>query len=143
MAKTMFGDVPLHLRPSILADNCVRQDHTTYLKELTPEELDIKRESLHTSLSKMFRLQEEAKKIAAEFKEQIKPLGEECHLLCEQVDTGKEEVTGTLFEFPDFEASVMNVVDEKGEFVSSRRLTPKEKQARLFVADGARVGNGE
>jgi hypothetical protein len=130
MEKTMFSDVPAHLRPSILRDNCVHEEATTYLKDLTQEELDIKRESLHANLSKMFRLQEEAKDVAAGFKAQIKPLSEECHLLVGQVDTGKEEVTGTLYDFPDHEASVMNTYDEKGEFVSSRRLTPKEKQLR-------------
>lgn len=130
MSKTMFADVPVNSRTQVLRDNCVNEDVTTYLKDLTPEELDIKRETLHSSLSKMFRLQEEAKKVAAGFKDQIKPLSEECHVLCEQVDTGKEEMTGILFDFPDHEASVMNTYDEKGEFVSSRRLTPKEKQLR-------------
>lgn len=142
MSKTMFADVPIHLRESVLRDNCVNQEASTYLKDLTPEELDIKRETLHASLSKMFRIQEEAKNTAAGFKAQIKPLSEECHVLVGQVDTGKEEVTGMLFDFPDFEASVMNTYDEKGEFVQSRRLTPKEKQLRapfpLAVA-----GNGE
>lgn len=142
MAKTMFSDVPLHLRPSVLRDNCVHEEATTYLKELTQEELDIKRETLHSSLSKMFRLQEEARDVAANFKAQIKPLSDECHILVEQVDTGKEEVTGTLYDFPDHEASIMNTVDEKGEFVSSRRLTPKEKQIRAAFPLGV-AGNGE
>lgn len=140
--KTMFSDVPAHLRASVLMDNCVNHEATTYLKELTPEELDIKRESLHFNLSKMFRLQEQAKDVAADFKAQIKPLSEECHILCEQVDTGKEEVTGTLFDFPDHEASIMNTYDEKGEFVSSRRLTPKEKQLRATFPLAV-AGNGE
>jgi len=138
----MFSDVPLHLRPSVLRDNCVHEEETTYLKDLTPEELDVKRETLHASLSKMFRIQEEAKKQAAAFRDQVKPLSEECHILCEQVDTGKEEVTGTLYDFPDHENSVMNTYDEKGEFVSSRRLTPKEKQLRASFPLGA-VSNGE
>lgn len=136
--------MPLHLRVNILKENCVNEDFTpsTYLKDLTPEELDIKRETLHASLSKMFRLQEEAKEIAADFKARIKPLSEECHILVEQVDTGKEEITGMLFDFPDHENSVMNTYDEKGEFVSSRRLTPKEKQLRASFPLGA-VSNGE
>lgn len=138
----MFSDVPLHLRESVLRDNCVNSDTGVYLKDLTPEELDIKRESLHTSLSKMFRLQEEAKKVAACFKDKIKPLSEECHILCEQVDTGKEEITGTTFDFADHEASVMNTFDEKGEFVRSRRLTPKEKQLRAPFPLGL-AGSGE
>lgn len=138
----MFSDVPSHLRQSVLLDNCVSHEETTYLKELTAEELDIKRETLHSSLSKMFRIQEEAKNVAAGFKAQIKPLSEECHILCEQVDTGKEEVTGMLFDFPDHEASIMNTFDEKGEFVSSRRLTPKEKQLRATFPLAV-AGNGE
>lgn len=140
--KTMFADVPIHLRRSVLIDNCVHHEEATYLKDLTPEELDIKRETLHASLSKMFRIQEEAKKVAAAFRDQVKPLSDECHILCEQVDTGKEEVTGMLFDFPDHEASVMNTYDEKGEFVSSRRLTPKEKQLRASFPLGV-AGNGE
>lgn len=142
MSKTMFSDVPIHLRPSVLMDNCVNHVSTTYLKDLTAEELDIKRETLHASLSKMFRLQEEAKDAAANFKAQIKPLSDECHLLVGQVDTGKEEMTGMLYDFPDHEASIMNTFDEKGEFVSSRRLTPKEKQLRAAFPLAV-AGSGE
>lgn len=136
----MFAEVPPAQRLQVLRDNCDGQETTSYLKDLTDEELDIKRETLTTNCIKVNHLEEELKGIKAGFKAEIDPLKEETRELCRQVETKKEEVKGTLFHFADHEASVMNTYDEAGEFVQSRRLKPEEKQARLFVAHGKAAG---
>lgn len=143
MAKTVFADVPPAQRVQVMLDNCDGHEKTSYLKDLTDEELDIKRETLTGNCIKVFRLEEEKKKVVQIYKDQIDPLKEDTRLLCGQVDTRKEEVNGMLFHFADHEESVMNTYDEQGEFISARRLKPEEKQARLFIATGGKVSNGE
>lgn len=139
MSKTMFADVPPAQRIQVLKDNCDSAEETSYLKDLTDEELDIKRETLTTNCITSNRLEEELKEIKSEYKAKIDPLKEETRELCHQVETRKEECKGILFHFADHELSIMNTFDELGEFVSSRRLKPEEKQARLFIAPGGRA----
>lgn len=143
MAKTVFADVPPAQRLQVMLDNCFGHEKTSYQKDLSDEELDIKRETLTSNCIKVFKLEEEKKKAAQVFKDQIDPLRDETRLLASQVDTRKEEMSGTLFHFDDQENSIMNTYDEFGQFVSSRRLTPKEKQAKLFIAPGAKMAIGE
>jgi len=142
MEKTMFSDVPVNQRVQVLMDNCAAHEKTSYLKDLTPEEIDVKNETISANCIQVFRLEEKKKEAIAGFKVQIDPLKEQTRTLCEQVETRKEEVNGMLFHFPDHELSIMNTYDELGEFVSSRRLRPEEKQARLFVAHG-KTGSAE
>lgn len=143
MAKTVFADVPPAQKVQVMLDNCDGHEKTSYLKDLSNEELDIKRETLTSNCIRVFKLEEEKKDVVAGFKAQIDPLKDETRMLCEQVETRKEQVSGMLFHFADHEASVMNTYDELGEFVSSRRLKPEEKQARLFIATGGKMANGE
>lgn len=132
----MFSDVDPSKRLQLLIDNCDDHEKTSYLKDLTDEELDIKRETLTGNCISVFKLEEELKDIKAGYKDRIDPLKDETRELCKQVETRKEQVNGRLFHFADHEASIMNTYDELGEFVSSRRLKPEEKQARLFIAHG-------
>lgn len=138
MEKTLFQDIPIHLRPSVLRDNAKSSEKTSYLKDLTDEELDVKRETLTTNCIKVFRLEKELKEIKDGYKDRMDPLKEETRELAEQVDTRKELVTGEIFNYPDYEESVMYTFDERGEFVSSRRLDPKEKQLPIPMSVGHR-----
>lgn len=143
MQKTMFNDLPESERLRLLIDNCDSRDETSYMKDLSDEELDIKREKLTENTIQYFSLDEELKEMSAAFKKRMDPLKKENRAICEQVKTRKEEVNGTLFHFADHEQSIMNTYDERGEFVSSRRLRPEEKQGKLFVRNGGKVVNEE
>lgn len=140
MSKTMFHDVPPEERGRLLADNCYSRDDMSYMKTLTPEELDIKRETLAENMINLYGLEEELKEIKEGFKDRMDPIKESNREICEAVKTGKEEVKGVLYHFTDHVESVMNTFDERGEFVQSRRLKPEEKQAKLFVAHSQAVG---
>lgn len=137
MSKTMFADVSPEDRLRLLIDNSDDREETNYMKDLTQEELDVKRETLTTNYIKLNDLDEELTKIKGEFKLQTEPLKQENKVLLGQVKTRKEEMKGLLFHFADHEEGMMNTYDDLGELVSSRRLLPKEKQGKLFIAHGA------
>jgi len=142
MQKAKFDDVPVEQRINVLADNCDARREETYLKDLTQEELDIKRETITSNYIRLNDLDEELKDIQGEFKAKMNPLKIENKNLLEQIKTRKEKMTGLLFDF--YEDGLVLTYDRFGEFVSSRRQTPEEKakQAKLFIAHGA-TGSGE
>jgi len=129
----MFLEIPKEERIEMLRNNCDDSEEGTYMRDLGSDELDQKREQLTENYIKINDLDEELSQIKGEFKEKINPLKVENKGLLSEVKTRKEQVTGMLFHFDDMQAGIRNTYDEKGEFVSSRRLLPNEKQPRLFV----------
>lgn len=143
MSKAFHPDLPLEDRRRLLADNCDSREQTTYYKDLTPEDLDIKRESFTGVAEELFKLQEKIDEIKEEYKARMKPLKEQYKDLLHQISTRKEEMQGVLYSIADHENSIMEVFDDQAEFVSSRRLRPDEKQGKLFIAGNGKVANGE
>lgn len=140
MSKTMFSEVDPAQRAQLMIDNCDEHEKTSYMKDLTQDDVDVKNETISSNCIKVFRLEEELKVIKDGYKDRINPMKEETRELCKQVENRKEQVNGMLFHFADHENSIMNTYDEMGEFVSSRRLKPEEKQARLFIAHNKASG---
>ena len=119
-------------RLQLLKDNCDKTEQTKYYKDLSPEELDIKREQLTSKMIQVSDWEDDLSAIKDGFKEKMDPVKRESKELLYQVKTRKELIEGTLYHMADHEASVMETYDENGDFVSSRRLRPDEKQPKLF-----------
>lgn len=119
-------------RKRLLVDNCDDHEQTTYYRELSPEDLDVKRETLSENLIHLSEWDDELQLAKDIFKSKAKPIKEENKTLLTEIKTRKEMVSGTLFHVADHEQGVMETFDENGEFVSSRRLRPDEKQLKAF-----------
>lgn len=132
--KKFMPDVSLQERIRLLRENCDSQEMTTYLRDLTQEELDNKRETLVDNLIKASNLEDELDEIKDGFKTKMKPLKDANKILQQEVKTRKEQVSGNLYHMANHEDGMMETYDENGDLVSTRRLRPEEKQARLFVA---------
>lgn len=124
-------------RLQLLKDNCDSHEETTFYKDLTPLELDIKRETLTENLIKISHQEDILDEAKAIYKMHADPLKKANKELLIEVKTGKSSVKGMLFNFADHENGIMETYDEMGDFVQSRRLKPEEKQARLFVSKSA------
>jgi hypothetical protein len=133
MEKFIMPELMPDDRLRYLIDNCDAHEQTTYYKELTREEIDGKRELLVDNLIKVSQAEDELNVHKAEFKSVADPLKLENKSLQFEVKTGKAEIKGRIFHFADHSNGTMNTYDEAGEFVSSRRLRPDEKQARLYI----------
>jgi hypothetical protein len=133
--KAIYQELPPADRKMQLAADAAKvRENAHFFKELSQEEIDVKNQQISGNSIKVFKLRDELKDIKSSFKDRIDPLEEETKSLCQQVDTGMEEIVGTLYDFPDYETNMMNIYNEHGELIQSRRLLPEEKQARLFVA---------
>lgn len=125
-------DVTPEQRLQMLKDHCDSMEETKYFKDLTPEELDVKRETFVDNSIALSTLEDELTAYKESYKNQMKPLKDTNKALQTEIKMRKENVEGVLFHIADQAAGIMETYDEKGEFVSSRRLRPDEKQTKLF-----------
>lgn len=132
MPKQFMPDVTPEQRLQMLKDHCDSMEETKYFKDLTPEELDVKRETFVDNSIALSTLEDELTAYKESYKNQMKPLKDTNKALQTEIKMRKENVEGVLFHIADQAAGIMETYDEKGEFVSSRRLRPDEKQTKLF-----------
>lgn len=118
-------------RLEILTDSADHIEDTTFYKDLTEEDLTIKRETFVENNIEISKHQEILDIAKAEYKANTKPLTLHNEILLTEIKTRKASVKGKLFHIADHDLNVMNTFDEKGEFISSRRLRPDEKQTRI------------
>ena len=118
-------------RRRYLEDNCDKREETTYMKDLSKEDLDVKRESLAGILIEVANEEADFELVKAEHNEKVKPKRIEAKLMLQEIKLKKAEVKGVVFHIADQEASIMNSYDEHGDFLGSRRLRPDEKQSRM------------
>jgi len=120
-------------RIAVLQDSAAKTEVTNYIKPLSQDELDSMREQLAENFIKLNDYEEEKKDSNSEFKKKMDPISQYNRLLLGDIKTKQTTVTGTLYHLADYDNSMMNTYDESGEFISSRRLKPDEKQGGLFT----------
>ncbi|GAA4328308.1 hypothetical protein GCM10023184_18120 [Flaviaesturariibacter amylovorans] len=106
---------------------------TEYLKPLSPEELDLKRETLTDNAIKLSEMEDKKKEVMAEFKRDMDPLAQANKALLTEIKTRQAKVFGQLYHMANHEEGMMETYDENGELVGSRRLRPNERRQVLFT----------
>lgn len=137
MPKQFMPEASPEQRLQMLKDNCDVMEERKYYRDLTPEELDVKRETFVDNAIKLSTLNDELQAYKDSYKQQMKPFAAENAALQMQIKTRKENIEGVVFHIADQAAGIMETYDEQGEFVSSRRLRPDEKQTKLFSINKA------
>lgn len=107
-------------------------EETTYYKQLSPEELEVRQEKFIANTMKMNDLETKKKAFVESVKSEQKPLSVENTDLLQSLKTKTEKVEGVLYHIDDQDEGMMNSYDEDGNFISSRRLRPDEKQSSIF-----------
>lgn len=132
MQKTILDGVSEHQRLQVLRDTADSIENTTYLKPLSQDELDIKREEYFENQIKLTAFSDELSEIKSSYKDKTKPLHEANRTLLQEVRTRQTEIVGTLFHMANHETGFMETYNEKTELISTRRLRPDEKQKNIF-----------
>ncbi len=143
MAKAFMPDMDPKERKILLQDNADKIEETPYYKDLTPEEIDVKRESFTNNSIQLSQWEDELDEVKARYKALMKPVKEINIDILGQIKTRKELIKGILYHFADQDEKVMNTYDENGEFVSSRRLKPEERQIGLRTVPLRNAGNDQ
>lgn len=125
-------------RLEVMQNTADKVRNEEYYSELTPAELDQKREEFALKAIELNKIEERKKLAVDEFKREMEPVKVVYSALLKEITVGKEKKTGRLFDMVDSETSMMDTFDEAGELVASRRLTPEEKkgQSKLFIPGG-------
>ena len=133
MAKIFMPGATPDERLRVLRDTADKMEETSYERELSPDELDAKREKFVDNSIKISSLEDELNEKKTEFKNKIDPVKLENKTLQYEVKTKKTKVKGTLFHLANHEDGMMETYDHSGEMIGSRRLRPDERQARLYI----------
>lgn len=107
-------------------------EETTYYKQLTAEELEIRQEQFVSHTLKINELEGKKKAFVLSVTNEQKPLKAESGALLQTLKTKTEEIDGVIYHIDDQDAGMMNTYDEEGILLSSRRLRPDEKQSSIF-----------
>lgn len=132
-AEKFMPDASRQQRISVLQDTAAKTEVTNYIKPLSQEELDGMRENLAENFIKLNDLEEDKREVNADFKRKMDPISQANKILLSDIKTKQTTVLGTLYHLADYDNSMMVTYDESGEFISSRRLKPDEKQGGLFT----------
>lgn len=118
-------------RLRLLIDNCDRMETDTYVKNLSPEELDIKRELLTENYIRLSELEDDMARVKASHKMKVDPIKAQNRTLLNEVRNRRETKEGRLFFFADFDNNLMRSYDENVDLIEERRLRPEERQGVL------------
>ena len=140
MSLQFMPELSSNDRLRLLQENAAKTTDGIYQKPLTPEQLDANREKLSDNLIQLSQWEDELSAIKDEYKTKMKPSKEENALLLGEIKTKQKSIVGVLYHVPNFEEKMMEVYDEEGELIESRRLRPDEQQGRLFIA--GKTANG-
>jgi choline dehydrogenase-like flavoprotein len=133
MSKLFMPEVSAEQRKLLLQQNADSIEQTDYLKPLSPDELDIKREILTENAIKLSELEDEKKEAMQEFKSQMDPLAKANKELLTEIKTRQAKFFGHLYHMANHEDGMMETYDDNGELVASRRLRPEERRQNLFA----------
>ncbi len=139
MGKIFMPDASQAERLQVLQNTANKTETGTYIKVLTEEELYARREVLAETAIKLRGLEEKKKEMVSKFKEEMDPVKRSYDDLLLQIRTGQEEKSGETFYMANYTENMMEVYDEQGEMITSRRLRPDEKQGNVFAFDSKRL----
>lgn len=134
MSKKFMPELSEKDRILILQQNADKVEVASYQRPLTEEDINQRREILTENSIKLGDLEEEKKELTKSLKERIDPLRAHNKQILLEIRTKQQKAEGVLYHMANHEDSVMETYDETGEFISSRRLRPEEKQVRMNMS---------
>lgn len=131
-------DLTPEQRRQFLQDNADFIKDETYYCDLSPDELDKRKTIIADNLFELNKLDEELKAVKKEYKDRMEPFKLENKLAVQEVKTRRAMFKGVRYYIPDNDGVNMNIYNDRGYLVETRRLLPEEKNhGRLFLATGA------
>lgn len=119
-------------RLQVLRDNYDKVENTSYMRALSEDDLAAKHSQLADNAIALNRMEMRKKSLAAQLKTEADPLKQQNKTLLEQIETRAEKVDGVLYSIADHTDGMMYIYDGDGNFHSSRRLRPEERQGKLI-----------
>jgi hypothetical protein len=133
---------PKDILDNLESDNCGIEEHHTFVKPFTEEEL-LTAESEYLEKSKeLNNLENQLKAVSAPIQEKMKPIKKEAKDLIESINRGGEEKSEKVYLFPDYDSKTMGIYDNRGYLVGTRPMTRAERQLHINSHLNIAANNG-
>lgn len=120
-------------REGILQTNCETVQHDfAYTIPLTEDELTVRREQKVQADIKLAELATEKQVFLDAHKLKVLPVSVKSATLLDTVRRRHEDRKTTVYVYRDDETGMVGMYDPMGNLISSRRMTPEEKQGNIF-----------
>lgn len=130
--ETYLKSLSANERQNHMQSNAHSIDEGKYSRPITADEKTLLREKHTDNAIKLSDLKEEFDELKKQYKDNIDPFVQANKTLLSEIRTSQRIEKGTLYHLANYDAGMMESYNEAGEFISSRRLRPDEKQAGLF-----------
>jgi|GEM_PF-5711666 len=129
--EAYFKGLNQNERLTALRENAVKQYNKNVVRNFSEEELTEMKSTLSEVDISMNDAEIEKKEITAEVSGRIKVFKESRAVLLRDLKNKYYETEESVFDIDDQEACIMMTLDAKGTIISTRRLTPQEKQIKI------------
>jgi hypothetical protein len=129
--QTFMPELSLNERRELLHAQADKIEEGSYYKPLTEEELTARKDSLSTIVLDHSDMVEEKAELVKGLNERIKEKVTEKKKVLQAIRTRQEERNGIQYHLQNYETGMVEVYDEDGELIYSRRLRPDEKQTTI------------
>lgn len=124
-------DLPEDDRKTVLLGESLSVEKQAYMRQLTPEELAIKKDELAVAAINKAYIEDELAEVKKQYKEKTEPLRlkvAECILA---IKNKAVEVNTDVYKLADYDNQMIHNVDPAGHVLSSRRMLPEERNFRI------------
>jgi hypothetical protein len=134
--KQLFPDMSPERRAKMLADNAYGKENRTYQKEFTQDEIDNFKSGLSDSMIEKNALTEAFAEARKEHTAKIAPINGKIKGLLEFIKYKSRQVTEEVYLYDDQTEGIMAAYNNEGELISTRKLTPDERQTKMRLLTG-------
>jgi len=129
--EAYFKGLNQNERLTALRENAVKQYNKNVVRNFSEEELTEMKSTLSEVDISMNDAEIEKKEITAEVSGRIKVFKESRSVLLRDLKNKYYETEESVFDIDDQDACIMMTLDAQGTIISTRRLTPQEKQTKI------------
>jgi len=132
MDDLLFGDVSPEKRVEMLEANCREQDYAPVTRPYSEQEMAEMKDDLSEVTIDAHDAAADLKVLAEPYNARMKAAKVVQKDLATKLKLKCSIQSETVYLFDDQEAGLMGIYDAAGELVSTRKLTPKERQTRIL-----------
>lgn len=129
--------LPSEDRIKILKESASLIEDAVYQKELTEEELSLRREQLADNCIRLNQFEDDLKVVKDDFARRMSPLKISNKTILQEVKTKQATCAGVLYHLANHISGMMETYEETGILIATRRLRPDERQGNIFTMSKA------
>jgi hypothetical protein len=132
METTLGKEYAIAQREAFLKDNCDGVAEKGYMKRISPEEIQEKKEQLSEAAIQINDIEVEKKETAKEYKQRLGPLFTQRNELLKAIKEKATFIREQCYKFVDIDEKMVGFYNAEGDLIESRPATSDELQGTIF-----------